>query len=419
MNRPLRSVAIIGTRGYPSFYGGFETLVRKLAPYLADRGWEVVVYCRPDATVNSKQYERANIAALTTRGIESKTLSTLTYGATATLDASRRRPDVALVMNVANGYWLPMLKARHIPTVVNVDGIEWHRDKWSKLGKTVFKQGARLTAKFGDTLISDSREIGSFWEENFSRTSVFIPYGGDIPRQDLEPLTGLTRRGYVLCVARFVPENTISEFINAAERIATKYPVVIAGSSGCGGPLEERVRQLAESNSAVTWLGHVSDDQKLYSLWKHCGAYFHGHSVGGTNPALVQAMACGAPIIARNTVFNKEVLGNSGLFIPPTAAGIVAAVDTLVDRTWLQESLSVKAQMRARKVYAWEDICAQYENCLNQAMGGDPIVEEVPQVPIVEFDAGLLEAKWRGVGRGARRPTQGGVKHVEESVSPS
>ena len=166
---PPGSVAIIGTRGYPSFYGGFETLVRKLAPFLADRGWQVTVYGRPHGTVISAQYQREDIRSLTTKGIESKSLSTLTFGATSILDASKRRPDVALVMNVANGYWLPMLRWRRIPSVVNVDGIEWQRDKWSKLGKAVFKLGAQLTARFGDILISDSREIGAFWQKTFNR----------------------------------------------------------------------------------------------------------------------------------------------------------------------------------------------------------------------------------------------------------
>ena len=239
---PPCSVAIIGTHGYPSFYGGSETLVRKLAPFLADRGWEVIVYGRPHSTVISAQDQRDNIRNLTTKGIESKSLSTLTFGATSILDASKRRPDVALVLNVGNGFWLPMLRWRQIPSVVNVDGIEWQRDKWSKLGKIVFKLGAQLTARFGDNLISDSREIGAFWQKTFNRSSIFIPYGGDLPNGDLAPVDGLTRRGYVLLVARLVPENTVAEFLDAAELIAQRYPVVVVGSSGSGGPLEDRVR---------------------------------------------------------------------------------------------------------------------------------------------------------------------------------
>jgi glycosyltransferase involved in cell wall biosynthesis len=368
MNAPVGSVAIIGTRGYPSFYGGFETLVRKLAPFLADRGWEVTVYCRPGDTVDSCDYPRQNIRTLTTKGVQSKSLSTLTFGATSILDASKKRPDVALVMNVATGFWLPMLRWRGIPSVVNVDGIEWQRDKWSKLGKAVFKLGARLTARFGDVLISDSKQIGAFWEQNFNRTSVFIPYGGDLPSKYTEPMNGLQRRGYVLLVCRLVPENTVSEFLDATERIAQKYPVVIIGSSGCGGPFEARVRYLAASNKGVTWLGHLSDDHKLHSLWQNCGAYFHGHSVGGTNPALVQAMACGAPTIARDTAYNREVLEDAGLFVEPHSRDIVNAVETLMNNSLLQESLSSQAQSRARTLYSWESICSAYEATIAKAV---------------------------------------------------
>jgi glycosyltransferase involved in cell wall biosynthesis len=364
-----RSVAIIGTRGYPSFYGGFETLVRKLVPYLAGRGWDVTVYGRPGATVNADYHPREGIRCITTRGIESKSLSTLTYGATSVIDASKRKPDVALVMNVANGYWLPLLRSRGIPSVVNVDGIEWKRDKWSPLGKAVFKIGARLTARFGEVLIADSKEIAIFWKRNFDRDSTYIAYGGDVLIEQLEPISELPKRKYVLFVARLVPENTVTEFLDAAERFAQKYPVVVVGSSGSGGPLETRLRSLSNSNCGVHWLGHLADDRKLYSLWQNCGVYFHGHSVGGTNPALVQAMACGAPILARDTVFNREVLSDAGLFVEPSYDSIISAVGMLLSDDRLQESLSRRAQKRAREAYSWEAVCVQYEAALFRAIG--------------------------------------------------
>ncbi|GAB3486433.1 glycosyltransferase family protein [Flexivirga lutea] len=142
-------VAIIGTRGFPSYYGGFETLVRHLAPYLAERGWDVDVYSRPRQVAEEKI--PAGVTQRFTRGVESKSASTLSYGLTACADAARRKPDVALVMNVANGYFLPMLKARGIPVVLNVDGLEWEREKWSTPAKRVFHTGATMTARFADT----------------------------------------------------------------------------------------------------------------------------------------------------------------------------------------------------------------------------------------------------------------------------
>ena len=363
----IGSVAIIGTRGYPSFYGGFETLVRKLAPYLADRGWKVTVYSRPGATSDAAEFGHPGITSVVTKGVESKSLSTLTFGATSTFDAVKRKPDVALVMNVANGYWLPMLRARGIPSVLNVDGIEWQRAKWNGLGKAVFKGGAKMTAKFADTLICDSVEIGRFWRDNFQRDGVFIPYGGDLPSGQHEVLAGLEKRNYVLLVARLVPENSIGEFLDAAEAVVDEFSVVVVGSSGSGGPLEERISGLAKKHDQFIWLGHVSNDQLLSSLWQNCGAYFHGHSVGGTNPALVQAMASGAPTIARDTVFNREVLQDSGLFVPPEPREIAAATRLLMSSPALQNSLGTKAKTRACGSFSWDSICSAYEDALLEA----------------------------------------------------
>ena len=128
------TVAIIGTRGYPSYYGGFETAVRRLVPFLLEHGWAVRVYGRPGAMTEAAEATDPRVEIVTTRGIDSRSLSTLSYGFFSALHALLRPPDVALVMNVANGFWLPLLKLRGIPTVVNVDGIEWERDKWSRLG---------------------------------------------------------------------------------------------------------------------------------------------------------------------------------------------------------------------------------------------------------------------------------------------
>ncbi len=358
-------MVIIGTRGYPSYYGGFETAVRKLAPYLADAGWDVTVYGRHGATRDDDPMLDSRIRRVVTRGTDSKSLSTLSYGFWSAIDAWRRKPDVALIMNVANGFWLPLLKLRGIPTVVNVDGIEWDRAKWGRLAKFVFKAGARMTAWFADELIVDSIEIGRRWRESFSRDGAYIPYGGDVPESlPVEP--GLRHRGYVLVVARFVPENTIEEFFDAAEKLAVKHDVVIVGSSGYGGELDERARQLDTSHERVRWLGHVSDDSRLLSLLQHAGAYFHGHSVGGTNPALVQAMACGAPIVARDTVYNREVLGTEGQFVVTSAAAIVSAVEALLRDSVRQTELSTGAAARAKERFGWEDVNRTYKVVLAQ-----------------------------------------------------
>lgn len=360
----MPSVAIIGTRGYPSFYGGFETAVRHLAPFLADRGWEVSVYGRPGAVRDDYVDRHPGVSSIISRGVESKSLSTLSYGLTATLDAvARRKPDVALVMNVANGFFLPLLKLRGIPTVVNVDGIEWDRDKWGRAAKAMFRAGARMTAHFGTELVFDARAIEKRWNDEFRRGGVFIPYGGTDPGATEVPL-GLPNEGYALVVARFVPENTVPEFFRAAERIAKKHPVVIVGSSGYGGELDERARDLDRQVDNVRWLGHVSDDALLFSLLQHCGAYFHGHSVGGTNPALVQAMACGAPVVARDTVYNREVLGDAGTFVGVDPIAIADAVVTMIESPESRRVATEASLLRSRDHYTWDLVCSAYEKTL-------------------------------------------------------
>lgn len=356
-------VAIIGTRGYPSYYGGFETAVRKLAPYLVEHGWTVTVYSREGAVRTNDPDLDPRVNVIYTRGFEKKSLSTLSYGYSATRDAIKRGVDVALVMNVANGFFLPQLKRAGIPTLVNVDGIEWVRAKWGLLARTMFKRGAALTARYGDELVYDAKEIARFWKAEFGRDGVFIPYGGD-PVDDLPVEPGYTSGEYALIVARFVPENTVPEFVEAAREIARTHKVIFVGSTGYGGELDDQVRDLAESEANVAWFGHVADDKRLFALWQHAGAYFHGHSVGGTNPALVQAMAAGAPVVARDTVYNREVLGDEGTFTAPEPAQIAASVRGMLTSEDRQSAASDLSRSRAEAEYTWAMVCDRYHQSL-------------------------------------------------------
>jgi glycosyltransferase involved in cell wall biosynthesis len=364
------AVAIIGTRGYPSYYGGFETAVRRLSPYLVDHGWDVTVYGRRGATDPSDPHRDPRVVSRVTKGLDFKSLSTLSYGLTSTCDAVRRRPDVALIMNVANGFWLPLLRARGIPTIVNVDGLEWEREKWSPLGKALFRAGAHVTARWSTERVVDARTIGEVWEDKFGVGGTFIPYGADVPPfLPLEP--GFTHRGYALMVARFVPENTVGQFFDAAERLAATHDVVVVGSSGYGGELDARAAELNERLPKFHWLGHLHDDDRLHSLWQHAGAYFHGHSVGGTNPALVQAMACGAPIVARDTVHSREVLGaDAGEFTRPAPIDIETTLRTLLTDPARQQKLSEAAVRRAEESYSWEGVNSAYEQLLRAHLPG-------------------------------------------------
>lgn len=357
-----KSVAIMGTRGYPSYYGGFETAVRWLAPYLADRGWDVTVYNRPGETATADSTRHPAVKTVETAGLRSKRLSTLSYGWTSALHAARNPPDVAIVMNVANGYFLRMLQRRGTAVLVNVDGIEWEREKWGWFARLIFRGGARQTAKHADELAVDAIAIGERWEQTYGRRGTFIPYGGVIPQGDLPLEPGLRTGGYALYVARFVPENSFAQFFEAARAVSANHQVVIVGSGSTS--FNDAAAALASAEPNVRWLGHISDDERLHGLWQHAGVYFHGHSVGGTNPALVQAMACGAPIVARDTVFNREVLGADGTFVAAEATDIAAALTSVLSNTATQQKLRADSRARAQAHYSWDSVCAQYESAL-------------------------------------------------------
>lgn len=367
--------AIIGSRGYPSTYGGFETLVRKLAPYLRDTGADVTVYGR-DSRRSVVRREIDGIHVVDTPGVEGKSTSTLSYGLTSVAHAARQDFDAALVLNVANGYWLPRLRRAGIPTVVNVDGLEWERDKWSRAGKAVFKTGARLTARYADHLVADARAIGDYWRANFGVPSEFIPYGADLDDVDgADKVTdlGLVPGSYLLVVARLVPENNVDLFLDALERLTPETPAVVVGSAGGAvSPLEERLARTDLQRPGFRWLGHVSDQQLLKQLWRHCALYVHGHSVGGTNPALVQALGLGSPTVALDTVFSREVLGAGWPTYPVGRPEQLAGLLThLLDRPEARAKLSIRGREIIEERYRWEDVLGAYAELLARAARRD------------------------------------------------
>jgi glycosyltransferase involved in cell wall biosynthesis len=358
-------IHILGTRGFPSSYGGFETLLRHLAPELVRRGHEVTVFDRdPERAAAGRERVIDGVRVYSSRGTDGTTSSTLSHGLTSSLVTAREKPDVALVMNVANGFFLPALRARRVPVVLNVDGIEWERDKWSATGKRVFRLAAKATARWADCLIADSEAIARRWLAEFGRTSAFVPYGGDVrgapPGPEALAGLGLEPGGYLLIVARLVPENNVVPMLEAATRSGA--PVVVVGS-GAGNEIEAHVRA-RHAPPRVLALGHVSDQTLLSALWAHSGAYLHGHSVGGTNPALVQAMGLGAPVLAYDTPFNREVLVRDEMLVPLDADVIAARARELLGSDRLRSEARDWGLKRVDEVYNWAAVCDGYEDAL-------------------------------------------------------
>jgi glycosyltransferase involved in cell wall biosynthesis len=364
----IRRVAILGSRGFPSTYGGYETLVRYLARAWTHQGLDVTVYCR------AKEEGQANwvsegVTCRWTPGRDSKSLSTLSYGMTSHLDAAYRRFDAALVLNVANGFFLPLLRAVGTATAVNTDGIEWERGKWGKLARNVFLAGAHATARSADVLVADSEAISDIWHDKFGVESTFIPYGApviDDARADRVRAIGLEPQTYALVVARLIPENNVELVLDALDLLTPRVPAVIVGSANYSAPIEGRLREL-DHRGALRWLGHVSDQELLQQLWSNCGVYLHGHSVGGTNPALLQALGAGAPTLALSTVFNREVIGREEQLFPHDAARLAGMIRNVIGDERLRAQMAENGRRRIAERYDWGDVAERYLAALRMA----------------------------------------------------
>jgi glycosyltransferase involved in cell wall biosynthesis len=359
-------LAILGSRGFPSTYGGYETLVRQLAPYLVRAGHDVTVYCR-SRNRGQRAWITDGVQCIATPGRETKSLSTLSFGVTATLDASFRRFDSMLVLNIANGFWFPVLRAARTPFAVNTDGIEWERGKWSRLGRAAFQAGAWMTARNATSLICDSKAIGDIWQKRFGRDSTFIPYGAsvldDVGRDRLEAI-GLGSEPYLLVVARLAPENNVELTLDALDLLGEAAPrAVIVGSANFDSPIEGRLRRM-EATQGALWLGHVDDQRLLAQLWAHSCVYVHGHSVGGTNPALLQALGAGAPTLALDTPFNAEVLPFPEQRFLHDAQTLAERVRAVITSPTVQEEMRQRGRSVISERYSWDDVCQAYMEML-------------------------------------------------------
>lgn len=363
-------IAILGSRGYPSTYGGFETFIRHFVPHALEMGHDILVYCRWKENGASK-WRSAGAECRNTRSVDTTNLSTLTFGLTSSWDVRTAGVEAALVVNCANGLWLPLLGRANIPAVINVDGLEWDRGKWNRLARTVFRTGARMAARHADALVADSAVIADIWETEFGVRPSFIPYGAPIVSDDAGNLVstlGFPLGEYGLTVARLVPENNVDLTLDALETMGSdRPPWVVVGSAVGSSPLENRLRALS-NRPDVWWLGHVSDQALLSQLWRHCAVYVHGHSVGGTNPSLLQAMGAGAPTVAFDTPFTREVLTDDGLFYSDSQS-LTALIRGVLYSPETRRTLSTSGRERVESAYSWDTVCERYLALLAQVRG--------------------------------------------------
>lgn len=371
----MARIAMVGTRGVPARYGGFETAVEEVGRRLTARGHEVIVYCRC-AEERLRHFHDMRLVHLPC--LRRKTAETLSHTALSMLHVLAEQPDVVLLFNAANAPFLPLLRRGNVPVAVHVDGLEWKRGKWGPVGRRYYLTAERLAARWADALIADARGIQEYYSDTYGVPSRFIPYGAPI---QLEPGTdrlaelGLTSRGYHLVVARWEPENNVDTIVAGFRQSSSDRPLVVVGSAPYADDYTARVHAAAAGDPRIQFAGGVYDQPLLDQLYANCLTYLHGHSVGGTNPSLLRAMGAGAPVIAKDVVFNREVLAETGEYFTDAAA-VARAVNEAeaTDRATMLRGRS--GQFRAAELYNWDKVADDYERlCLDLA--GEPL----PAIP--------------------------------------
>lgn len=353
------NIVLVGTRGVPARYGGFETCVEQVGLRLVKAGHHVVVYCRTSGDEEKlEEYEGMYLVHLP--ALRKKSLETLSHTALSSLHLMFNKPDAAIVFNSANAPFLPLLRARGIPVATHVDGLEWKRSKWQGVGKRYYRLAESLAVRWSDALIADAQGIADYYQAEFGAPTELIAYGAPIiggSAGDAFKELRLTRRGYHLVVARFEPENHVDVIIDGYRSSDAKLPLVVVGSAPYADDYTARLHDLADGR--VTFLGGVWDQNLLDELYANCATYLHGHSVGGTNPSLLRAIGAAAPTIAYDVCFNREVLGASGEFFGAASdvSRRLEAAEAAPDRNRARGQLGQQMALR----YDWDDVAAKYE----------------------------------------------------------
>ena len=355
-------IALIGTRGVPARYGGFETAVEEVGQRLAARGHEVTVFCRSTGAEQPPD-SHLGMRLVHLPAVQKQTAETLSHTALSVLHRSARTADVAIVFNAANAPLVPVLKAWRGPTAVHGDGLEWKRSKWSPTGQRYYLACERLAVRWADALIADAVGIQDHYRERYGADSVFLAYGApllDAPALDRLPEIGLRAGGFHLVVARFEPENHVHLALAGYATSRARLPLVVVGSAPYGERYQRELGLLAEEHGSVKMVGPVWDQQFLDALYAGSRTYVHGHSVGGTNPSLLRAMGAGACVLAYDVNFNREVLGASGRFWPDwrTLGRQLEEAEADPDST---RERGAQARERAAQHYTWDAVAEGYE----------------------------------------------------------
>lgn len=353
-------IGILGTRGIPNHYGGFEQFAEYLSVGLVKRGHEVVVYNSSSHPFQEKKYEGVDIVHCYDPESKIGTAGQFVYDLNCILDARKRSFDVLLQLGyTSSSVWGPLLPKKPV-VFTNMDGLEWKRSKYSNRVKKFLHHAEKWAVKSSDVLIADSQAIQTYLQEKFGKPSEFIAYGAEIfdhpDKQHLVPYN-VNPFEYFLLIARMEPENNIEMILQGYQESGDNRPFLVVGKTDTafGKKMEERF----STNRNIRFVGGIYNSVAIDNLRYYSRLYFHGHTVGGTNPSLLEAMGAGAVIAAHDNPFNKAVLESQALFFD-SADGVAEIIRNVKDRSEYSAMIDINRQ-KIRSEYNWNYIIDQYE----------------------------------------------------------
>lgn len=355
-------VAIMGAKGYPYVYGGYDTMIKELGERLSERGVHVRVYNHRSLFEDRPRYING-IECIYTPAIETKSLTQLTHTFTSMLHACFSDVDVIFVVNSGNGPFGLISKFFRKPTAINVDGLEWLRPKWKGMGSKYFFWASKMATKFYDQVINDSEEMRRVYLELFNADSKVIAYGANQKEtmdSKLIEKWNLESHSYFLIVGRLVPDNNADLIIEGFLKSDSKRIFAIVGDVPFEDEWANRLKNIQDDRLLFT--GYVTDPDELAALYGHSYAYFHGHEFGGTNPAMLKALGYGCAILALDTPFNQEMLqnGKHGWYFEKSVDSVKEIVEKAEAEPEKMEEFRLTARSGLTQKYNWDYVTDQY-----------------------------------------------------------
>ena len=366
------NIALLGTRGIPASYSGFETCVEQLGQRLVERGHKVTVYCRSHHITYDKPYYKG--MHLVKHGtIPNKYLDTIVHSFISSLHALTQHYDIALYFIAGNSpvTWIPRIVGTK--TILNVDGLDWKREKWPTIAKKYIQFAEYLATKLPNLYITDSEVVQNYYHERYKSTPPYIPYGSDVeilPPGETLAKYGLESGKFILFVGRLVPENCAHHLIDAFKSLDSDLKCVIVGGAAYADEYINSLKARAAVDSRIIFTGYVFGNG-YNELGSNAEIFVETSGVGGTHPALTEAMGFGNCVIVHNTPENLETIGDAGFSYDGKigAEDLLKVLKNVLSRKDFIKDYRSRARARAKSKFSWEIVTDEYEKLFSELIG--------------------------------------------------